>query len=174
MKDVVENRNKLIYYFMIFILGAFVGYLYEVIFYYINLGFFNNWGIMYGPWLPIYGIGAVFLSFFKVFKKKPVLLFLSSIVITGLVEYIIGYIAFNVLNLRLWDYRGLFLNIKGLVCFRSVITFSIGSLFLIYLFEPIILKLCEKRYIKLIALTVFIIFLVDIVFSVIYRSPYTF
>lgn len=174
MKDVMKIKNKLVYYFMIFILGAFVGYLYEVIFYYIDLGFFNNWGIMYGPWLPIYGVGAVFLSFLKVFKKKPVLLFLSSILITGLVEYIIGYVSLYVLDLRLWDYRGLFLNINGLVCFRSVITFSIGSLFLVYLFEPIIMKLCEKRYIRIIFLVVFITFLLDIVFSAIYRSPYTF
>ena len=59
--------DKLLYYFVIFILGALTGYIYEVIFYYITLGVLNNWGILYGPWLPIYGVGAVFLSMLKPF-----------------------------------------------------------------------------------------------------------
>ena len=62
--------DKLLYYFVIFILGAITGYIYEVIFYYITLGVLNNWGILYGPWLPIYGVGAVFLSMLKPLKKN--------------------------------------------------------------------------------------------------------
>ena len=34
--------DKLLYYFVIFILGALTGYIYEVIFYYITLGVLNN------------------------------------------------------------------------------------------------------------------------------------
>ena len=170
----MKIESKVIYYFMIFILGAMVGYLYEVIFYYLSLGFFNNWGILYGPWLPIYGIGAICLSFLKVFKKKPLLLFLCSILITGIVEYLIGYISVSIFDLRLWDYSGLFLNINGLVCFRSVITFAIGSLFLIYLFEPIIDKLSSEKFIKIMCICIFIIFVIDIVLSILYRNVYTF
>ena len=96
--------DKLLYYFVIFILGAITGYIYEVIFYYITLGVLNNWGILYGPWLPIYGVGAVFLSMLKPLKKNPILLFILSIIITGLLEYIIGYISVNIFNQRLWDY----------------------------------------------------------------------
>ncbi len=34
--------DKLLYYFVIFILGALTGYIYEVIFYYITLGVLNQ------------------------------------------------------------------------------------------------------------------------------------
>ena len=140
--------DKLLYYFVIFILGAITGYIYEVIFYYITLGVLNNWGILYGPWLPIYGVGAVFLSMLKPLKKNPILLFILSIIITGLLEYIVGYISVNIFNQRLWDYTGLFLNINGLVCLRSVLTFAVGSLILNYLLLPLIDKYYNKKYYK--------------------------
>ncbi len=165
--------DKILYYFIIFILGAISGYIYEVIFYYITLGILNNWGILYGPYLPIYGIGAVFLSTLKPLKKKPIILFLLSIIITGLVEYIIGYISVNVFNQRLWDYTGLFLNIDGLVCLRSLVTFSIGSLILHYLLLPVVDKYYTKKLYKYTYILI-IVFLIDIVISNLYRNPYTF
>lgn len=165
--------DKILYNFIIFILGAATGYIYEVIFYYITLGILNNWGVLYGPYLPIYGIGAVLLSKLKSLKKKPILLFILSIIVTGLLEYIIGYISLNIFNQRLWDYRGLFLNIDGLVCLRSVITFAIGSLILNYLLLPLIDKYYSKRLYKY-TYIVIIIFIIDIIISNIYRNPYTF
>ena len=165
--------DKLLYYFVIFILGAISGYIYEVIFYYITLGVLNNWGILYGPRLPIYGLGAVFLSTLKPLKKNPILLFISSIIITGLVEFIIGYISINIFNLKLWDYTGLFLNIKGLVCLRSVLTFAIGSLLLNYILIPIIDKYYNKNIRKYLYIII-CIFTLDIITSILYRNPYTF
>lgn len=165
--------DKILYNFIIFLLGAVTGYIYEVIFYYITLGILNNWGVLYGPYLPIYGIGAVLLSQLKPLKKKPILLFILSIIVTGLLEYIIGYISLNIFNQRLWDYRGLFLNIDGLVCLRSVITFAIGSLILNYLLLPLIDKYYSKKLYKY-TYVVIIIFIIDIIISNIYRNPYTF
>lgn len=165
--------DKLLYYFVIFILGAITGYIYEVIFYYITLGVLNNWGILYGPWLPIYGVGAVFLSMLKPLKKNPLLLFILSIIITGLLEYIVGYISVNIFNQRLWDYTGLFLNINGLVCLRSVLTFAVGSLILNYLLLPLIDKYYNKKYYKY-TYIIISIFIIDIIVSNLYRNPYTF
>ena len=153
--------DKLLYYFVIFILGA------------LTLGVLNNWGILYGPWLPIYGVGAVFLSMLKPLKKNPIFLFILSIIITGLLEYIVGYISVNIFNQRLWDYTGLFLNINGLVCLRSVLTFAVGSLILNYLLLPLIDKYYNKKYYKY-TYIIISIFIIDIIVSNLYRNPYTF
>lgn len=176
-KEVLKSDSvfsKIMYYFLIFILGSFIGYIYEVIFYYLELGILNNWGILYGPWLPIYGTGAVCLSFIRKFKDKPLLLFALSIIVTGLVEYLVGYYCLNFLGLKLWDYSGLFLNIKGLVCFRSVVTFALGSLVLIYIILPIIDKYYKNNIIKYGTIIIMIMFIIDIVISNLYRVPYTF
>lgn len=49
----------------------------------------RNRGILYGPWLPIYGIGALGIYALKPLKKHPLLLFLLCVGVTGVVEYII-------------------------------------------------------------------------------------
>ena len=120
-----EVNQKILYLILIFMIGAVVGYIYEVIFYLIQDYQLINRGVLYGPYLPIYGAGAVFIYFLKPLKKHPILLFISSMLITGILEYIIGLYCLKINNIRLWEYTDLFMNIQGLVCLRSVITFAI-------------------------------------------------
>ena len=157
-----------------FIIYSIAGYVIETAFGFLTKGVLESRkGFLYGPFCPIYGLGAVFLSTLKPLKKNPILLFISSIIITGLVEFIIGYISINIFNLKLWDYTGLFLNIKGLVCLRSVLTFAIGSLLLNYILIPIIDKYYNKNIRKYLYIII-CIFTLDIITSILYRNPYTF
>ena len=41
-------------YIFFFFLGAFLGYLWEVLLFYVQDGVFCNRGFLYGPWLPVY------------------------------------------------------------------------------------------------------------------------
>ena len=74
------------YLFLIFFAGCIIGWIYEEIFYWITEGLLRNRGILYGPWLPIYGIGALGIYAMKPLKKHPVLLFFLCAVVTGVVE----------------------------------------------------------------------------------------
>ena len=71
------NAEKLSYVFVIFLTGCVIGWVYEEIFYLVTEGALQNRGVLYGPWLPIYGTGAVLMYFMKGMKKNPVLLFLA-------------------------------------------------------------------------------------------------
>ena len=65
------------------------------------------------------GVGAVFMLWLlKRFKKRPWLVFLLAMIITGIVEYITGVLMFEIYHKTWWDYTGLFLNINGYVCLR--------------------------------------------------------
>ena len=46
----------------LFVFSAFVGYIYEVIFYYFDMGKIINRGTTFGPWIPIYGFGILFIT----------------------------------------------------------------------------------------------------------------
>lgn len=169
-----EVKKKILYLILIFIVGAFVGYIYEVIFCIVQDHELVNRGVLYGPYLPIYGAGAVFIYFLKPLKKHPVLLFISVMLITGILEYIIGFLVLDFWDKRLWDYTGLFLNIGGFVCIRSVISFAIGGLILMYLVDPILEKFVNKisnRSELTICTTFILIFLVDIILSINFRTP---
>ena len=53
------SADDLCYLFLVFLAGCLVGWIYEEIFYWITERLLRNRGILYGPWLPIYGIGAL-------------------------------------------------------------------------------------------------------------------
>lgn len=137
--------DKLLYYFVIFILGAITGYIYEVIFYYITLGVLNNWGILYGPWLPIYGSRSSISKYVKAIKKESHFIIHIKYNNNRIIKIYSRLYKCKYLYQRLWDYTGLFLNINGLVCLRSVLTFAVGSLILNYLLLPLIDKYYNKK-----------------------------
>ena len=138
------NADRFCYLFLIFMTGCLIGWVYEEIFYWITEGMLRNRGILYGPWLPIYGVGALGIYAMKPLKKNPVLLFFMCIAVTGVVEYIIGLIGIRFFGIRLWDYRGLFMNIGGIICLRSLLSFAIMGMIFHYLLEPTAEKFIKK------------------------------
>ena len=135
-----ELFDKFFYYVIIFFIASFIGYIYEVIYYLVEDNILVNRGFLYGPYLPVYGVGAlIMIVILKRFKKHPVLLYFMATIVTGITEYITG-VLLNIFGIKLWDYTGLFLNINGYVCLRSVLSFGVGALLLFYIAEPLIVK----------------------------------
>ena len=169
--------DKLCYLFLIFLLGCFVGWVYEEIFYWFTEGLLRNRGLLYGPWLPIYGVGALGIYALKPIKKHPVLLFALCIAVSGVVEYIIGFAGIYLFGMRLWDYRGLFLNINGIICFRSVVSFGIMGLAFHYILEPMGERLYAKTpavIIKTFCFMLVVLLFIDCIMSFLFRTPITY
>lgn len=165
------------YLFIIFLSGSMVGWVYEEIFYWFTEGMLRNRGILYGPWLPIYGIGALGIYAMKPVKKHPVLLFFLCAVVTGVVEYIIGFAGIHLFGMRLWDYRGLFLNLDGIICLRSVISFAVMGMLFHYLLEPLAERMLRKmstKTLKKMCLVVLLVFVADCILSALFRTPITY
>lgn len=167
-----SKKEKLIYWILIFLIGSLIGWIYEEIFYYVTENTISNRGFFYGPYLPVYGWGSVILMLtLKKLKKYPILVFILSMLITGIVEYVTGYVMYALYERIWWDYTGLFLNISGYVCFRSVFTFAIGTIGLIYLIEPYLSKLIAKysRHAEIISYLFLTIFIIDNIITFIFR-----
>ena len=132
----------------VMILSSIFGFIYEEIFYRIDLGYFVKRGSTYGPWIPIYffGGGLIFLISYK-FSEKPILVFLINCIITGILEYGTGYVLNEFFGIRLWDYNNEILNfgnINGYICLRSVLFFGISSLLLVYFVVPLVKDFVKK------------------------------
>ena len=170
----LDFKTKICMYLITFLIGSFVGYIYEILYYLIMENKLMNRGFLYGPYLPVYGFGAVFILWLlKKFKKNPLVVFLLSILITGVVEYITGYLMYDIYNRTWWDYTGAFLNIDGYVCLRSVLTFGIGGLLLIYVIEPIVAKfsvtLNSNKYLLASSCGILVI-IIDLVLTLAFRN----
>lgn len=169
-----DIKTKICIYCLTFLVGAVSGYIYEVIYCLLIDKELVNRGFLYGPYLPVYGFGAIImLCLLKRFKKNPLVVFLLAMLVTGIVEYITGYLMYNIYHKTWWDYTGLLLNIDGYVCLRSVLTFGIGGILLIYLIEPLVshfsVNVNSNKYLLASSFGIFVL-LIDLVFTLIFRN----
>ena len=164
-------RNRIFFSFV----GCFLGWIYEECFSIIIEHQLVNRGFLYGPYVPVYGFGAILIVLLlKRFKKNPLILFVGMALVTGILELIVGEFMVAVWHKRWWDYTGLFLNIDGQVCLRSVLSFAIGGLGLIYLIEPYINKFNEKinnKNKKTVCIAIIAIMIIDLTLCLAIRHP---
>lgn len=150
-EDIKFDKETMIGIFclLVVITGMF-GFLYEFIFYYFNGGMktFYWRGGNFLPWINIYATGSImiYLLTYKD-RKKPLKVFLTSVITTGILEYFSGLGMDKIAGKRCWDYSQEILgalNINGYVCLRSVLVFGVFSLLLIYIVLPLIFYIAKK------------------------------
>ena len=67
-----NNKTTINVLIFIMILSGFFGFIYEILFYKIDLGYFVKRGSTFGPWIPIYAFGSLFLTLFVYrYRKNP-------------------------------------------------------------------------------------------------------
>lgn len=168
----IKLLEKVCYLLLIFFCGSFVGKVVETIVYFVTKHKILNTGTLFGPWIPIYGVGAVILYFLHPLKDKPIFLFLSSSLLSGILEYFTGLFLDKVIHKPMWDYSKMFLNIQGYVCLLGVISFGIGGLALNYLFLPVFNKIFNNvsfKYIKYVTVFILVLFIADLILSKMFK-----
>lgn len=130
---------------LMFMAFAIVGWIWEVLFYFVQDGTFVNRGTMHGPWLPIYGTGGVVvLIVLKKLREKPIVLFFSGMAVCGTIEYFTSWYLEVFKDEKYWDYTGYFMNINGRVCLEGLLVFGIACVACVYLIAPRVDKALNK------------------------------
>lgn len=166
------NLETLTNYFFIFFIFSIAGWLIEVVLKFIDLGKFVNRGFLIGPYCPIYGLGA-FLIVFAInglikYEHSYALVFLTSLIICGLVEYFVSYYLEKKYHARWWDYSSKPMNLNGRIWIGNLILFGIGGLLIVEVFSPFFLSLFYKMSLRsrtIFSIVVAIIMLSDYVVS---------
>ena len=147
-KEMNKKEENIVLIIQIILISAIFGFIYETIFYRIDLGYFVKRGYTIGPWLPIYATGGLLIYLSNIKNKNNILkIFINSAVMCGLLEFIVGYLLLHISHIRLWNYNTEILNygnIGGYICLRSVLFFGLSGVFLMNIVLPLINKIINK------------------------------
>lgn len=171
----VVRKYSLLSYFMFFFAFSMIGWIWEVSLHLFSDGRFVNRGMLFGPWLPIYGTGGVLALFlFHRLVKRPMTVFAASFVMSGILEYVTAAVLWKTMKLKWWDYTGNFMNLHGRICLEGLLVFAIGCMVILYFVGPyldeLFLRIPKKIRIAVAAVLV-CLFLVDLIYSV--QNPNT-
>lgn len=133
--------------FWLFFIGSIFGTVLETIWCFFMEGHFEmRVGLVIGPFIPVYGGGAVAITLclYKLHKSSDLIVYLSSAVIGATFEYFCSYFQETFLGTVSWDYSKTPFNLNG----RTNLTFALiwgvlGLVWLRYIY-PFLSRLIEK------------------------------
>lgn len=137
------------YYVNAFFIYSIIGFIFEVVVSLLKKVKIGS-GILYGPWTPIYGIGAVlviiiykFLTKYLHFNKIiEVIIFLITItIILTILEYLGGVIIEKIFKVTFWDYSKFKYHIGKYIALEISLVWAIGALIIVYIINPLVDKL---------------------------------
>ena len=168
-----EKIKKLIRISVIFFSFSFIGWFWELLYEFLRKGTIANHGVLLGPWLPIYGFGAllIYLCLSK-YKYSPLLVFMGSFVLCTSVEYITAWYLETFVHRSYWNYSYMPFNIDGRICLLASLFFGFAGLISLYIVIPKLFKFLDKfeyKKIAIICLLLTSIFIIDKIHS--YQHP---
>ncbi len=134
-------------YFVYFIIYSFIGWIYETCYCTINEKTWENRGFLYGPCIPLYGIGAtvsqiLFVDYPFGPLKNPSLITIFVVCAFGsfILEYSTSYLLEKRFHARWWDYSDMPFNINGRVCLLFTICFGFAGIIVTQIVIPPIIN----------------------------------
>lgn len=128
----------MVYYLLwFFFVYAFLGWCTEVCYAAVVTGQFVNRGFLNGPWCPVYGFGVILVLYcLTPLKQHVFLLFLSSVVLTSILEWLTGFILEKLFHQRWWDYSDESFNLNGYICLSFSLAWGFACVFVVKLLHP--------------------------------------
>ncbi len=174
------NFEKISEYFIYFMLYAIIGWCYEVLLEVVVYRWgFTNRGVLFGPYCPVYGVGALAFIFtvYPLIKNKSTIekiifipaTFLLCMTIATLIELLTSYICEFFMGSWPWQtYANYKINFQARIALSPSIRFGIGGVVFLYVLQPLFEKLCknlERKRVRVLAATLGIIVLIDCIYT---------
>lgn len=179
-----ENKTKFEHFqtgFLYFWVYAALGWIYEVFLEVVVYRWgFSNRGFLFGPYLPVYGIGALLiLGCLRSLSRKPlrvgrvnvmpVVVFVAVVVLTTVVELIASYLLEWTTGGWLWDYTRYTIQWQGRICLSASLRFGVGGMVILYGLQPLLEKgmaRLSEKWRQILFAVLFVLFVVDCIWRV--------
>ncbi len=163
-----EELFLLLTYFLIY---SILGWVMESVFRSVMEKRIINTGFLKGPICPIYGFGAIIMiTILKNLENNIILLFIISLIILTIWEYIVGVLLEKIFHTKYWDYSDHKINFQGRICLSNSIYWGILGVVFVKFIHPFIQRIVGNTDINILYFVVTIsslVFMVDVITSVI-------
>ena len=172
MELAVVEKNKVMKelskIFWIFIIGSVLGFILETIIAFLQNGYYvSRQGLLFGPFIQVYGFGLVIYYLIVPKTKTKMQIFLTSFILGGVIEYLFSYFQEKYFGTVSWDYSKILFNINGRTSLLHCIYWGIGGIIFMKIIYPHITsldKIYNNTYFKIITifLMIFMFFNISI------------
>ena len=139
------------YYINLYLIGSFLGYLLETFLKYFFFHSMNN-GILFGPWIPVYGFGILIALIVekKIFQLKIrniykfILSFFVIVILNTILEEIGGVLIELISHKTFWNYSNKLFNLGPYISLEMSLLWGILSLIFVSYVVPAVNLLIEK------------------------------
>ena len=128
-------QNKVILYFILY---SFLGWCLESVYKTIIFKKPTNSGFLYGPFCPMYGIGAVIMLYASRLSNNIFITFILAIIIFTIWEYLVAVILEKLFKTKYWDYSNIKFNFQGRICLKNSIYWGLLGVLLVFVIQPFI------------------------------------
>lgn len=153
-----------------FYIYSFFGWIFESAYVSIKKKKWVNRGFLIGPFLPIYGGGAVMMLFVsEPFRSNLILTYFAGAVGASLLELATGVVMESIFKIKYWDYSSRRYNYKGYICLSSAILWGFFTVLMNTLIHPEVLsflKIVPTLLLYILSGVISCFFICDIVVSV--------
>lgn len=169
MKNVKKIERFILRCFWILVIGSVFGFFAEMLFALVYTRTLEiRQGLIYGPFIQVYGMGALAYYLALRNEKDPKKAFIKGMILGGVLEYVCSFIQEIFFGTIAWDYSEMFLNLNGRTSIQYCIYWGIIGIFFLKAVYPWFVSLdkyldSKKVLIFTYILMVFVIF--DVVIS---------
>lgn len=118
-------QYSIIEWLFFFYFYCFFGWIFESTYVSVKSRHFVNRGFMRGPFLPIYGSGAIMMLVVSMpFQDNIVLTYLAGCAGATVLELVTGMAMESLFKVRYWDYSNQKFNYKGHICLSSTVAWG--------------------------------------------------
>lgn len=132
--------------FWIFVVCSVLGLAIETVAHLLIYGSYQNRvGLLYGPFSPIYGVGALLMTVTlnRFYKAHVVAVFLVSALIGGAFEYFTSWFMQVAFGAVAWDYTGMWLSIGGRTCGMFMVLWGLLGTLWIKVLLPVTVRIID-------------------------------
>ncbi len=117
---------------LFFYFYCFCGWVWECFYVSVKQRKWVNRGFLHGPFLPIYGSGAICVLLMTIpVKENLFAVFFMGMLGATVLEYCTGFVMERLFGVRYWDYSNVPFNVHGYICFAASIGWGIFSVIMI-------------------------------------------